>query len=132
MIWEKHRGVFAEMGAGFKFNLVRNEIDRVKLFLEVGGFLGYEFNNFFKVRSEQTDGNNETFRVTTKYHTVEGTEKFRYGAYGRFGTNWIALVVQYRLNDIFVSEPVQTYLFPGQNYTMPKFGNLEIGVTLKL
>lgn len=132
LVYEKHRNVYLEMGAGFKFNLIRNAENTVKLFLETGGFGGYQISNFYKIRTERLDGNNEVFRHTAKYHTVEGTEKLRYGLYGRLGTNWIALLVQYRLSDIFTDKPTQTYLFPGVDYTYPKISPLEIGITVKL
>lgn len=131
LVWERQRNTFLETAAGFKLNLVRNAEDKVKLFLEAGAFGGYQLGNWMKVRREADLGSNRTVRVTSKYDPVENTQKLRYGLYGRFGTNWIALVVQYRMSDIFRQQGT-TYLFPGTTYTYPKFSKLEIGVTVKL
>lgn len=131
LVWERQRNTYIESAGGFKFNLVRNVEDKVKLFLEVGAFGGYQVGNFLKVRREADLGSNRTVRITSKYDPVENTQKLRYGLYGRLGTNWIALVMQYRMSDIFKDNGT-TYLYPGVNYRYPEIANLEIGVTVKL
>lgn len=136
---EKFRGFFLEMPIGFRINLVRNQDEKVKLFTEFGGIVGYNTGGTYKRRVEDTDGRN---LWTEKYSNFDQHNPFRYGPYFRLSTNWIGIHAFYRVSDLFQSgavffDPLGTGKFEdnnGTNYSFPypKITPLEIGVFLML
>lgn len=125
--WEKMRGFYVEAPVGFRFNLVRNQDEKVKLWTEIGGVIGYNLGGAYKRRLLDDDGR---VAQTEKFHQFSGYESLRYGPYFRFSTNWIGIEGFYRLSDLFSSD--ETFQLSGAAKSYPKVSPLEIGVFIAL
>ncbi|MCB9233260.1 MAG: outer membrane beta-barrel protein [Bacteroidia bacterium] len=135
---ERFRGFYAETPIGFRINLVRNLDEKVKLFAEFGGIIGYNLGGTFK-RRVNDDKNRKLW--TEKYHQFDDFNPWRYGPYVRLSTNWIGIHAFYRMSDLYRADrvfwdPAGTGKFEnnGSNYSYayPKISPLEIGIFLML
>lgn len=127
--FEKHRSFYPEVGIGFKFNLYRDEEEKVKLFTEIGGSFGYNTGGTYKRRSSYTTSNGTVTNRTEKIHHVDDFEQLRYGLYFRAGTNWGAFQIFYRASDIF--DLSKQYNHPDRGnvpVSYPKIPPIEVGI----
>lgn len=125
--YERIRSFYAELPLGIRFNLARNEDDKVRLFTEFGFSGGYLISSALKARK-----GTGIDRVTIKAHDVPGLSRLRYGPYFRFGTNWIALHAFYRLPGVFSDKRYYADPLTKEPVAFPLFPKLELGFVIML
>ncbi|MBP6489088.1 MAG: outer membrane beta-barrel protein, partial [Ilumatobacteraceae bacterium] len=126
-VYERVRSFYGEMPLGIRFNLARNDEEKVRLFTELGFSAGYLFSSASKART-----GTGIDRVTVKRHDVWGMNRTRLGPYFRFGTNWIAFHASYRMTNVFNDN--KRYLDPKSQTAVPfpHFPKLEMGFCVML
>ena len=131
-VYEKMRAFYIEMPVGLKFKLARNAEDKYKLLIEAGFSIGFNTGSTSKIRNEHDsdgDGTLDT-KQTIKTHSVPDVNRWRYGPYFRFGTNWGSLYGFYRMSELF--DPNATFNSEGTERSYPAFPQIEIGLSITL
>jgi hypothetical protein len=123
-VFEKERGFYAELPIGFKLNLVRNDRNRVRLYLEVGAQYGQLLGSVYKRRSFDRDSLDGSIvnKYTEKFHRISYLNPQRYGLYARMGTKIFAVQFLYRASEIFKADD--------ETIVLPDFSNYEIGLSI--
>ncbi len=128
-VFEKHKSFYPEVGLGIKVNVYRDEEEKVKLFAEFGGVFGINTGGSYKRRSQVMTSNASRAMLTEKVNRLDDLEPFRFGFYGRAGTNWGAFQVFYRISDLF--DLSKQYNHPDRGNTpvsYPKIPPVEAGL----
>lgn len=99
---EKHRLFFIDVPLGLFVNILKDEDDDPRFFLEAGGFAGYKLRSVYKTRVENNLTEQETKQLV---RSVYDLENWRYGLYARLGIRWLAIHFTYRLSDVFKANP---------------------------
>lgn len=124
---EKHRFNYLTVPLGLTYTIKRNEQKERKTYVELGGFVGYQFRSLYKVTYTETLADGYDHSISHRIQTVPYANRFRYGIYTRVGQGFFSLYASYRLSNVFLTKDSNDNIYPVRH--IPR---LEVGLGIAL